>query len=463
MSVFIVLISLYCVISLLFFVFFRKYPIKKALYYSFGVCLSALIVFILAWYNPTAFGTKLGQLLVAIPLGLLLWYIGERLFSDTKETASESRKHKKTLPITSTTEIQVKTTGVNGTDIKNTDSNQCNFKVVQQATIEQTSDIENEFQFSDNQVEKYEFEWVLADKIQILTISEYIRNNTKISLDNLDRQSVNLAYGVTDKDRKIYLTLIYYLSDLVMRTDTFIDVYKFAFIAGSEVLLTSCGIRREEILDLKVEHHSEYFNMISQAIAFYNNRSTSALEEAFKKEHPNTYLYQYNELLLKEHLYIFKEETLGFIGETDTLSQSTLLEFCDILNQNSISSIYTVEHFRSMSKYDLMNRRLINYERDVWLYFMGCTDGTHAPMDFLESEWLIFYYKGFVIRLDFEEHRATRCTFKLKLITTNKQVINSKNELNHKLEEQGIAPNQYHMMLQIALNTRRPNYYDLRI
>ncbi|KGK91269.1 hypothetical protein DP73_04735 [Desulfosporosinus sp. HMP52] len=193
-------------------------------------------------------------------------------------------------------------------------------------------------------------------------------------------------------------------------------------------------------------------------------KATDALEEALKKEHPNTRLHQYYSTLQKEHLYIFKEETLGYQDEPDTLLKNTLQEFCDILNQ-SIGDIYlkkyTMEHFKSRYRYAPLASRLINYERDVWLYFIGCTDGTHAPADFLESEWLLFYYKGFVIRLDFEEHRAARRTFKLKRITSKLQVIHDKTELNKKLAEQGIEPNQYHTMLQIALNTLRSNYYEL--
>lgn len=39
----------------------------------------------------------------------------------------------------------------------------------------------------------------------------------------------------------------------------------------------------------------------------------------------------------------------------------------------------------------------------MWLYFVSCTDSTHAPRGFLETETLLFDYKGFVVELCFQQ------------------------------------------------------------
>ncbi|MDR2689686.1 MAG: hypothetical protein LBB76_08015 [Azoarcus sp.] len=48
---------------------------------------------------------------------------------------------------------------------------------------------------------------------------------------------------------------------------------------------------------------------------------------------------------------------------------------------------------------------IINRTGSIWLYFEGCTDGTHAPSGYREEERYVLCYRGFVAFLDFGEVR----------------------------------------------------------
>lgn len=159
----------------------------------------------------------------------------------------------------------------------------------------------------------------------------------------------------------------------------------------------------------------------------------------------------------------FKEEVLGYYDEPNPSLRNTLHEFCKILNQN-ISMLfrdYTVDSFKAKSQYHTLARRYINRKRNMWLYFVSCTDSTHAPRGFLETETLLFYYKGFVAELCFQQDAKDRWFFKLNDIIINKKEVLDKEGLTKRLEQTGIDPHHYYKMLQAALNRMHSNYYFL--
>ncbi|HPT76103.1 MAG: hypothetical protein GX198_00995 [Epulopiscium sp.] len=313
-----------------------------------------------------------------------------------------------------------------------------------------------------NNEEKYAFEWTLTDNHQIDAIANYVKSYIRgyPKENDIEVMNVNLAYGVRDKEGKIFLTLIYYLSDSVMRTDTGMDIYKFIYIIDGLVWLASCNVRGGEIVDLNV-CKKEHFNIVRQAIEFYrHDYSSSVLKEKFKKEHSGTSIYRYNDKLKKELLTLFKKELLAYYGEPERALQNKLCEFCEILNQNVISAKYTVESFRVQDddENDILPSRLINRDGDIWLYFVGPADDTHLLSDNLETERLLFYYKGFVTCLFFSKNKTDKGFFKLNAFFVNKQEID-KDELIEKLKENGIDSNEYHEILQIVLNNLHFNRY----
>jgi hypothetical protein len=54
---------------------------------------------------------------------------------------------------------------------------------------------------------------------------------------------------------------------------------------------------------------------------------------------------------------------------------------------------------------------VINGSGNIWLYFLGCTDGTHAPDYFRETEDFAYCYRGFIAKLIFEETRTSDLPF----------------------------------------------------
>lgn len=162
----------------------------------------------------------------------------------------------------------------------------------------------------------------------------------------------------------------------------------------------------------------------------------------------------------------FKEDILSFRGEPDEEERKKLQKICDVLNGRGIAHLvtrgYTVERFKLQSEYRPEERRFINKEGDIWIYFMGCTDGTHAPAGFRESEWFMFYYKGFAAELHFEEQFTAPRTFKLKIAFVKGYHIAEMSELNTILHEKGILVEKYYQLLREALDASRPyspNYY----
>jgi len=88
---------------------------------------------------------------------------------------------------------------------------------------------------------------------------------------------------------------------------------------------------------------------------------------------------------------------------------------------------------------------------------MGCTDSTHAPAGFRESEWFMFYYKGFSAELHFEEQFTAPRTFKLKIAFVKGYHIAEISELNTILHENGILVEKYYQILREALDAFRHN------
>lgn len=409
------------VFLIMLFKYSRKNSIMKALYHCIGTFILGGFIFALCWYEIPLLATKPAILLISITFGIVIWYLGEQLFPNEKN------------------KIQTKANLINEVKAE---------KYLQIKT-------------SPIVLEKNEFKWVLANKSQINNIVAYMNLHVRISSYNIHRYSENLAYGVTDRKRKVYVTMIDIPAYSTIQGNN-LNLHKYTYIVDGKVLIASCTIQRGQVANLQV--NNKYREIVHKAIVFYNSEANHGFDKAFRNKYPNTPIYKYQNILKKECLSVFKEETLSYYDELDASLQNTLQIFCDVLNKNGIQDIflkaYSIDSFKSKYKYSSVASRYINYKGDIWLYCIGCTDGTHAPADFLESEWLLFYYKKFAIRLNFEENKKGNPKFKLDHMTINMHII-TKSQLDQILEEEGFDQVHYYHMLQLALNVYRSNYYDL--
>ena len=163
----------------------------------------------------------------------------------------------------------------------------------------------------------------------------------------------------------------------------------------------------------------------------------------------------------------FKRETLSYSGELTGAERERLQEICQLLNGRGILRVlskgYTVEGFRIKNSYEPKAYRLIDSKGDIWLYFLGCTDGTHAPEGFRETEWFLFCYKGLAAELHFEQQFTSPVSFLLKQVYTDEYRDIGVSGLNALLREKGIPSEEYYQALKDALDAHcgdRRNYYQ---
>lgn len=196
-----------------------------------------------------------------------------------------------------------------------------------------------------------------------------------------------------------------------------------------------------------------------------NSEHKCEQENKLNNGNPNQDLAQdYKETKSKDTTNVkFVKEILSYYDEPNEEQQKKLQDICNILNSFYRGlEVYKIEHFKMKSKYGPEKYQWINKEGDIWLYFMGCTDGTHAPDDFKETEWLAFFYKGIAVELNFEEQMTGPRTFKLKNIVTSYPGIQ---DIQTLLSDNKVSPDEYYSILREVLDlksynsARRTGYY----
>lgn len=316
----------------------------------------------------------------------------------------------------------------------------CNGKAVRIHYSIQT--VKNYLKYVDEQTE---FEWRLEEYIRLLTEIKN-RNETSYS-NNLKTANWLCEQGVSDNNEKLYTEAwgTLFCDNKVKEND-------FNILNGFIIMYQNKFADRVDKLRPVLEIADEYIK--KNFTKYYKNTSGYSTIQ----------VYNMNANILYENISLgiyFKEEILSFRGEPDEEERIKLQKICDVLNGRGIvhliSQGYTVEKFKHQSEYTPEKRRFINAEGDIWIYFMGCTDGTHAPAGFRESEWFMFYYKGFAAELHFEEEFTAPRTFKLKIAFVKGYHIAEISELNALLYEKEILVEKYYQLLREALNAYRPN------
>ena len=155
---------------------------------------------------------------------------------------------------------------------------------------------------------RYDFEFVLTDEELRRKILGYVKP-TKI--DSLSWQNLNLAYGVREKESGAFVTLIWFVSDMIKRCDDWTDESRFAVILGDRIFTAYYdNIRYPKYEKLFIDRRDikdkEEENLIRQAVAFYEARYDNGFydfENKLKEEYGEKFsLYELNEGLRKEAL-----------------------------------------------------------------------------------------------------------------------------------------------------------------
>ncbi len=129
-------------------------------------------------------------------------------------------------------------------------------------------------------------EFVLTDEKQRQKILKCAEPSV---YDTFSYQNINLAYGVQDKEKGFFLTLVYYVSDMIKRCDDGYDDYAYVILTRFENYTVSCTQRYGgEIKNLscvakRISNLSE--NDIVDAIKFYrNNEELNRFENSVKEK-----------------------------------------------------------------------------------------------------------------------------------------------------------------------------------
>lgn len=154
---------------------------------------------------------------------------------------------------------------------------------------------------------RYDFEFILTDEELRRKILKYVRPE---KTDSLSWQNINLAYGVREKESGAFVTLIWFVSDMIKRCDDFTDESRFVAILGDRIFTAYYDDIRypkyEKLSFDKMDIKHEEENLIRQAVAFYEARYKNGFydfENKLKKEYGKNFsLYELNKRLRNEAL-----------------------------------------------------------------------------------------------------------------------------------------------------------------
>lgn len=243
--------------------------------------------------------------------------------------------------------------------------------------------------------ESLQFNFILTDDITRKRIVDYIK--PKYS-DRMSYQNLNLAYGVIDKNRKIYLTLSYYVSQGIKRCDDNVDDYTFVVLTDKSVFKAYCQMNIEIIPStISVSKGFEqYIETVRQAIAFYENyKEKKAFENQLKSSNSEFRLYNLNKQLMDQILDSIKESVpIHSIQDAKELFLKVNCNGKCLRKNNSNYSNQTVQNYEKYvdeqtefewrsEEYirlltEIRNRNVTNYSRNLinakWLCEQGVSD-----------------------------------------------------------------------------------------
>ena len=140
----------------------------------------------------------------------------------------------------------------------------------------------------------WEFEFVLTDENTRKRIADHVRKNYT-SRDQPYLMRLNLAYGVMERTNGIFLTMTYFVSRGIIRTDYKYDLEKYVLLRGDKAYM----VERYETLSAPLL----YAELAKQAIAHYENREERrTFEESRKAADPELNLGQLNYQLRQKYL-----------------------------------------------------------------------------------------------------------------------------------------------------------------
>lgn len=221
----------------------------------------------------------------------------------------------------------------------------------------------------------WEFEFVLTDEKMRKRI---VRHVNPRYVDSFSHQNLNLAYGVADKEKTIFLTLSYLVTRSIKRNDDNFDDYKYVVLTGN----TAFTVYSEGEITLS-RGFEAYQDIVSEAIAFYENyKEEKAFEARLKDETPDFSLIRLNGR--------YKEEIMDSIKETYPISSvsdakglyltnhcnsaylqyaysaQTLLNYCKFADEKAELAWRSEEYERKLR--EIVDRRFTHYQ------YLGCLD-----------------------------------------------------------------------------------------
>ena len=110
--------------------------------------------------------------------------------------------------------------------------------------VEQVEQISFDPSTEETKKESLQFDFILTDETTHSRILDYIM--PKYS-NGMSYHNLNLAYGVIDKNRKVFLTQSYYASQSVKRCDDNVDDYEFVVLTDKSEFKALCQMNNEII------------------------------------------------------------------------------------------------------------------------------------------------------------------------------------------------------------------------
>lgn len=139
--------------------------------------------------------------------------------------------------------------------------------------------------------EQNEFKFVLTDEKLRREIIEKIKQTGSSNGYN----QLNLAYGVVDQERKIFLTLRYYMSQSIKRSNDGVDDLGFMVLTDQALFEASCEENTKgELISFGITEGFEvYLELVKRAVAFYmNTKEKNDFENQLRQSSPELRLHR---------------------------------------------------------------------------------------------------------------------------------------------------------------------------
>ncbi len=151
------------------------------------------------------------------------------------------------------------------------------------------------------------FEFVLQNDVQRNLIAKFFPEDRKTPLRKLDCMNINLAYGVYDKDNDIFLTLVYFVSRSIVRTDYIYDYSDYAVIKNGKIFKIHTTYNENQGFgELSIPFEYQKLEpLIKNAVECYeNNGKMRNFTQTCEEHNSNFKVYRLREDMLKKYYNI---------------------------------------------------------------------------------------------------------------------------------------------------------------